>query len=108
MKKIAVILSILFSLNAHSQLITDSILIDQHYRTFNYNAPAANIKEGSLMFIMHGSGNNSIDIMKHATKLEALSAKEKLLLVYPHGYQHYWNECRKYSNAAANRENMKI
>jgi polyhydroxybutyrate depolymerase len=106
MKKIIVNTLLLFSLHAHSQLITDSILIEQHYRSFNYNVPAANVKGGSLMFIMHGSGGNSIDIMKHATKLEALSAKEKLLLVYPSGYQHYWNECRKYSNAVANKENI--
>jgi polyhydroxybutyrate depolymerase len=106
MKRSFFLLCIMITSAAQSQLITDSILIEQHYRTFNYNAPTANIKGGSLMFIMHGSGNNSLDIMKHATKLEALSVKEKLLLVYPNGYQHYWNECRKYSNAAANKENI--
>jgi polyhydroxybutyrate depolymerase len=26
--------------------------------------------------------------------------------VYPDGYLHYWNECRKYSTAAANKENI--
>ena len=39
-------------------------------------------------------------------KLEAITANEKLLLVYPDGYQHYWNECRKYSTAIANKENI--
>ncbi len=106
MNKILLIAAVLFSLPAHSQLILDSVLIEQHYRSFNYNAPNSNIKGGSLMFVMHGSGGNSIDMMKHTTKLEALSAKEKLLLVYPQGYQHYWNECRKYSTAAANKEDI--
>ena len=106
MKKIIVSVLLLVSLHAHSQLITDSVLIEQHYRTFNYNSPASDIKGGSLMFVMHGSGGNSIEVMKHAVKLEAVSAKDKLLVVYPNGYQHYWNECRKYSNASANKENI--
>jgi len=91
---------------AKSQLITDSILIEHHYRNFNYNLPATALKEGSLLFIMHGSGGNGIGMMKNAKKLEAIAAAEKLLIVYPDGYQHYWNECRKYSNAAANKEDI--
>ena len=103
MKKALSILLLFISLAAKSQLLTDSVLIEQHYRTFMYNKPATDIKEGSLMFIMHGSGGSATDIMKHTAKLEAISAKEKLLIVYPNGYQHYWNECRKYSNAEANK-----
>jgi polyhydroxybutyrate depolymerase len=55
---------------------------------------------------MHGSGGSSADIVKHTVKLEAIAGKEKLLLVYPNGYRRYWNECRKFSNAAANKENI--
>lgn len=94
------------SLVAPSQLITDSILIDQHYRTFSYNKPTGNIKGNSLLFIMHGSGGNAKNMMKNTIKLEAISGQEKLLIVYPDGYKHYWNECRKYSTAAANLENI--
>ncbi len=106
MKYILFILLLAVSPAAHSQLMTDSILIEKHYRTFHYNQPAGDIQGGSLLFIMHGSGGSSSDMLKHTTKLEARSAKDKLLVVYPDGYQHFWNECRKYSTAAANKENI--
>jgi polyhydroxybutyrate depolymerase len=106
MKNIFLAFYLMMTAVAHGQLVTDSILIEQHYRTFNYNTPSVDIKGGSLMFVMHGSGGNSMNMMTHTTKLEALSAQEKLLVVYPDGYQHYWNECRKYSNAVANKENI--
>ncbi len=106
MKKILVVLFLFISCIAHSQLVTDSVLIEGHYRSFMYNTPTVDIKNGTLMFLMHGSGGSSTDMIKHSAKLEALSATEKLLVVYPNGYQHYWNECRKYSNAAANKEDI--
>jgi len=106
MKKIFAILLLFISFTAYSQLVTDSILIEQHYRSFSYNTPSADITNGSLMFLMHGSGGSSGDMIKRNIKLEALATKDKLLVVYPNGYQHYWNECRKYSNAAANKEDI--
>ena len=106
MKYLLVVLLYPFSMAAHCQLITDSILIENHYRSFSYNMPSGNITNGSLMFVMHGSGGNSNDMIKPATKLESIAAKEKLLIVYPNGYQHFWNECRKYSNAVANKEDV--
>jgi polyhydroxybutyrate depolymerase len=106
MKKVFTYLLLLMSSVSYSQLITDSVLIEQHYRSFSYNTPAGNIKNGSLMFVMHGSGGSSSDMIKRTTKLEAVSVKDKLLVVYPNGYLHYWNECRKYSTAVANKENI--
>jgi polyhydroxybutyrate depolymerase len=106
MKKILSGLLLLSALTAQCQLITDSVLVEQHYRTFNYTKPVNNIAGKSLMFVMHGSGGNSLGIMKQTIKLEEIATSEKLLLVYPNGYQHYWNECRKYSNAVANRINI--
>jgi len=91
---------------ANCQLITDSLLIEGHYRTFQYSKPTAAIDDGSLLFIMHGSGGSSGDMIKRTVQLEAQAAAEKLLVVYPNGYQHYWNECRKYSTALANKEDI--
>lgn len=91
---------------AHGQLVKDSLLIENHYRTFCYRRPLKKFTNGSLLFIMHGSGGSSSDMLKHTQKLEERAAKENLLLVYPDGYQHFWNECRKYSNAVANKENI--
>jgi len=85
--------------------MTDSILVATHYRNFSYYQPA-NVMGGNLLFVMHGSGGNSNDMISHTTKLEALASWEKLLVVYPNAYQHFWNECRLYSTAVANKENI--
>jgi polyhydroxybutyrate depolymerase len=106
MKKIFLAVSLLSAIAAKSQLITDSVLIDRHYRSFNYNQPAVDLTNGNLMFVMHGSGGTGIGMMKNVTRLEAMAAAEKLLIVYPDAYLHYWNECRKYSTAVANKEDI--
>ncbi len=105
-KKILSGFVLLISLEAKSQLITDSILVEQHYRTFCYYQPKTKITNGSIMFVMHGSGGSAVNMLSKTILLESVAAKEKLLIVYPNGYQHYWNECRKYSTAAANKENI--
>ena len=106
MKHNLFIIGILFSFSAKCQLITDSLLIDQHYRTFSYNTPLVKPSGFSLMFVMHGSGGSNDNMYPKTKNLEAITGKEKVLLVYPNGYLHYWNECRKFSTAVANTENI--
>jgi polyhydroxybutyrate depolymerase len=106
MKKLLPVLLLLISCNTKSQWIKDSVLIEGHYRKFTFHQPASDIKDGSLLFLMHGSGGNSGDIIAKTNNLEAIAGRDKLLVVYPEGYQHFWNECRKYSTAAANKENI--
>ena len=55
---------------------------------------------------MHGSGGNGVEMMNSTTRLAAKAADEHILLVYPNGYQHYWNECRKAATSTANIENI--
>ncbi len=100
------IASFLFSLDAQSQVISDSFLIDGHYRTFHFNQPAAGNVNGSLFFVLHGSGGNGIKSMKGAKKILAIAESENLLLVFPDGYKRNWNECRKNAPAAANVEDI--
>ena len=97
---------ILLTLVVTGQLKTDSLLVEGHYRNFHFNKPAKDIKNGNLLFLMHGSGGNGKQIMKAAGKLEAIASNENLLIVYPDGYKNYWNECRKSSTALANTENI--
>lgn len=106
MKQFLLIITVLFSVKAQSQLITDSLLIDQHYRTFSYNTPLVKTDGFSLMFVMHGSGGSNDNMYPKTKNLETVAAKEKVMLVYPNGYLHYWNECRKFSTAVANTENI--
>jgi polyhydroxybutyrate depolymerase len=87
-----------------AQLISDSLIIDEHYRTFHFNKPAS--ANTSLIFVLHGSGGSGKGVMGGATKLEAISENENILLVYPDGYKRYWNECRKAATSAANLENI--
>ena len=58
------------------------------------------------MFVMHGSGGNGKEMISATKKLEPKADAEQLLLVYPDGYQHYWNECRKAATSTANIENI--
>lgn len=106
MKQVFGCLLSLIAATSYGQLISDSILVDGHYRTFHFNKPANSVINGSLFFIMHGSGGSGRQMMKESTKLEAVAAKENLLIVYPDGYKHYWNECRKFATSDANKENI--
>jgi len=100
------ILSFLCFFSAKAQLISDSLLIEGHYRTFYFNTPPAGSKNASLVFAIHGSGGDPQSFIKYAAKLEQKAASENFILVYPKGYKSYWNECRKASTAAANLENI--
>lgn len=107
MKKNCVLFLMLASIySSKSQVITDSILIDNHYRTFNYKQPKHSTTNASLVFILHGSGGTGLNIMKTASKLEEKSAPENVILVYPDGYKKFWNECRKAATSATNLENI--
>jgi polyhydroxybutyrate depolymerase len=100
------IAAFLFSIGASAQLVSDSFLIDGHYRTFHFNQPAEDIANGSLFFILHGSGGNGIKSMKGAKKILSIADSENLMLVFPDGYKRNWNECRKNAPAAANMEDV--
>ncbi len=87
-------------------VISDSVLIDGHYRTFHYLKPSKDLVQPSLIFILHGSGGTGKDMLAQTTKLEQLSKNEKLLLVYPDGYKKFWNGCRKMANTLAKIEKI--
>jgi polyhydroxybutyrate depolymerase len=94
------------SLPGSAQFQSDSILVEGHYRSFHYIKPANPEPGRSLLFLMHGSGGSGLGMAKTATKLQSKSGTENLLIVYPDGYLNYWNECRRYSTAIANKENI--
>lgn len=105
--KISIFIFFLLAMNpVFAQLMGDSLLIDGHYRSFHYNLPQKPNANTSLIFILHGSGGSGIGIMKGTAKLEAISTSENILMVYPDGYKHFWNECRKMATSAANVENI--
>lgn len=87
-----------------AQLLSDSILIDNHYRTFHFNKPLH--KHSSLLFVLHGSGADATQLMKRAEGLESIASDENIILVYPDAYKTYWNECRKEATTISNLENI--
>ncbi|NBB20769.1 poly(3-hydroxybutyrate) depolymerase [Runella sp. CRIBMP] len=103
-KKLFLFFLVLLVHTAHCQLVSDSVLIEGHYRTFHFLAPAD--KQSSLLFVLHGSGGNGRRMRSGAQKLEAIAPNENILMVYPDGYKNYWNECRKTAQSAANMENI--
>ncbi len=105
MFRLTLLISVFCITAVKAQVMSDSILIEGHSRSFHYNNPG-NSKRSSLMFVMHGSGGNGKDMMISTIKLEEKSKDEKLLLVYPSGYQRYWNECRKAATSTANIKNI--
>jgi len=101
------LISFLFlSDNLFAQLISDSLVVDGHYRSFHFVKPASTSPEGSLVFILHGSGGSGKNMMKSTDGLAQQVATENVLLVYPDGYKKYWNECRKAASSLANQENI--
>lgn len=93
-------------LDSSAQILTDSFLIDSHYRTFHFKKPSPLNTKSGLIFILHGSGGSGQQIMEGAAKLEAIAERENILMVYPDGYKKYWNECRKMATSVANLENI--
>ncbi len=82
--------------------MTDSIKVDNHYRTFAFQ-PLTSLKNGAkVIFLLHGSGGSGKDMVPPSAGLQKAAASENLLLVYPDGYRHYWNECRKGATSEAN------
>lgn len=105
-KSICFLIFVISFLTTKSQVITDSVLVENHYRTFHFNKPKQTTNNYNLVFVLHGSGGDGKGMMKPASNLEKESAKEHFFLVYPDGYKRYWNECRKAANSVANLQNI--
>ncbi|MEZ4903861.1 MAG: hypothetical protein R2822_19970 [Spirosomataceae bacterium] len=59
-----------------------------------------------MVFVLHGSGGNGKGMRNSTQQLETIAPHENILLVYPDGYQRYWNECRRTAQSVANMENI--
>jgi polyhydroxybutyrate depolymerase len=104
LKKLLLLLSITGTLRSGAQVITDSILVDGHYRVFHFNKPAK--PGGYLVFALHGSGGNGLQMLKASGKFTGEPHDGNVTIVCPDGYKHYWNECRKAATTPPNLENI--
>jgi polyhydroxybutyrate depolymerase len=101
-KNCFVLLFLLHGFAMHAQVVSDSFVIEKHPRLFHFVQPTQLQKNASLIFVLHGSGGSGEQMMLPAKNLQAKANAENLLIVYPDGYQHYWNECRKRAQSQAN------
>ena len=109
MKKLSLFILVVYFFcigRLEAQMIHDSLLIENHFRSFHFQKPQSNQADPSLVFVLHGSGGSGLQIMQGTNKLAAIAEKENIILVYPDGYKHFWNECRKASTAEANVLNL--
>ena len=103
---IAFLLAVFSSAAAQAQVLSDSLLIEGHYRVFHFSKPSESLHQPSLIFVLHGSGGDGRGMIKSAATMEQQAHTDNALVVYPDGYKKYWNECRKAAPAQANVENI--
>lgn len=92
-----------------AQTISDSVLVDGNYRKFHFTKPNPSIKYTDLMFIIHGSNGDGLQMRKGvmaSSKVEQNANESNTIIFYPDAYKRYWNECRKASPAEANLLNI--
>lgn len=85
-----------------------SLKIDGYDRTFIYHTPKHIHKNPKLIIVYHGSGLKSF-MMQIFTghEFDLLADKTRdAIIVYPQGYRHNWNDCRKNAPFAAKKLNM--
>ncbi|MCG2460227.1 prolyl oligopeptidase family serine peptidase [Flavobacteriaceae bacterium F89] len=87
---------------------TDSIKMDNIFRSYTYYVPKDIKKSSKLIFILHGSTMKS-SLMITATGYQfnrhANTSKDEII-VYPQGFETYWNDCRKSATYSANLLNL--
>ncbi|MBX2925349.1 MAG: poly(3-hydroxybutyrate) depolymerase [Chitinophagaceae bacterium] len=106
MRRILILIHTAFTSSlALAQLVDDSIAIEGNYRTFHFREPRVQ-PNAALVFVLHGSGGDGKGIMQTSKRLEEAAQKENILIVYPDGYKHFWNECRKMAETPPNKENI--
>jgi polyhydroxybutyrate depolymerase len=103
---LSLVCCIIFLGKVQGQVITDSLLVDGNYRSFQFNKPNSSKNGSSLVFVLHGSGGNGKDLMNRTTNLMEKTAHENVLFVFPNGHKKYWNECRKMASSLANKEDV--
>jgi polyhydroxybutyrate depolymerase len=89
------------------KLIKGSIEVDELKRTYLTYMPQGLTQGAPLVVVMHGSGQNSSQ-MRTATGygFERLADEHGFAVVYPDGYEGYWNACNIVGDYSANKLNI--
>ncbi len=89
------------------RLINGAIQADGLTRTYLTYVPQGLKNRAPLLLVMHGSGERGSQ-MRSATGygFERLADQRKFAVVYPDGYEGYWNACNVVGDYSANKLNV--
>ena len=89
------------------KLIKGTIEVDELKRTYLTYIPQGLTQGVPLVVVLHGSGQSSTQI-RRATGygFERLADEHGFAVVYPNGYEGYWNACNIAGDYSANRLNV--
>ena len=89
------------------RLTTGTIQADGLTRTYLTYVPQGLRKGAPLLLVMHGSGERGSQ-MRRATGygFERVADQRNFVVVYPDGYEGYWNACNIVGDYSANRLNV--
>jgi polyhydroxybutyrate depolymerase len=89
------------------KLTRESIEVSGLRRTYLTYVPQGLAKGAPLVLVMHGSGENSARIrIDTGYGFERLADEHGFAVVYPDGYEGYWNACNIVGDYSANRLNI--
>ena len=76
-------------------------------RSYLIYVPANLSPQAALVIVLHGSGMDGAR-MRLCTgyEFDCLADQRGFVVIYPDGYRHNWNDCRKYATFPAKRENI--
>jgi polyhydroxybutyrate depolymerase len=89
------------------ELIKGTVEVGGLKRTYLTYVPQGLTKGAPLVVVMHGSGQNSAQ-MRRATGygFERVADEHGFAVVYPDGYEGYWNACNIAGDYSANKLNI--
>jgi polyhydroxybutyrate depolymerase len=77
MKNSLLVMMVLLLQVANAQVVKDSIEVEGFYRSFQFNKPMATQPNGSLVFVLHGSGGSGKQMMDATSGLLKTTANEQ-------------------------------
>ncbi|MBI3677181.1 MAG: polyhydroxybutyrate depolymerase [Proteobacteria bacterium] len=81
--------------------------VDGLERIYRLYVPKALAKGAPLVVVMHGSGENGAQIrLGTGYEFDRLADLHRFAVVYPYGFEGYWNACNKVGDYAANTRNI--
>ena len=95
--------------NEHYNIEVDSVKIGNIFRSYKAFIPNDVVTQPKLVFVLHGS-TMTTDRMIKVTGNEFNSdhnPSKSRIVVYPQGFENYWNDCRKSATYSTNILNIK-